>query len=534
MPTPSIRFGPECREPMQRGFDTLARLLALTLGPRGGNIVSQRIGSADCEHLSDGATIARRITDLPDRVENAGAMMMRHIVWHMRDRFGDGSVTAAVLARCIARELHRLLAAGADPVHLQRGLELGVQATVSALDELSIPLTEPEHVAGLAKAVVDDSQIAQLLGEMIDVLGPFGNILIQPGYGLGHDYAFREGSRFPGEYVSRYLLSDRFRHIAALDKPHVVVADFHFEEPAQVAHLLDLVAQAGGDKLFIICKNMWEQAINTLVGNNARGPVTAYAATIKPFEDLRRDMTRDIALLTGATFITDVAGMSPLGLTVDDLGQADRIVATEEYVSIVGGGGDAQAVQAHSDSLRSRMRQVEERTEQEQLRERIGRLQGGVGELRVGAYTEKERNALVERAAHAVKVVQMGMEGGVVPGGGAAYLAAIPALEAAATGHSEEAMAMRALARALEEPTSTIATNADAYGPLVLEACREQGPGYAYEVGQGCVRNMLEAGIVDPTLIAKAALQQAASGAAMLTSAEALVLQRTPPQSYRP
>ena len=151
------------------------------------------------------------------------------------------------------------------------------------------------------------------------------------------------------------------------------------------------------------------------------------------------------------------------------------------------------------------------------MRERIGRLQGGVGELRVGAYTEKERNALVERAAHAVKVVQMGMEGGVVPGGGAAYLAAIPALEAAATGHSEEAMAMRALARALEEPTRTIATNADAYGPLVLEACREQGPGYAYEVGQGCVRNMLEAGIVDPTLIAKAALQQAASGAAMLT-----------------
>ena len=219
-----------------------------------------------------------------------------------------------------------------------------MQATVSALDELSIPLTEPEHVAGLAKAVVDDSQIAQLLGEMIDVLGPFGNILIQPGYGLGHDYAFREGSRFPGEYVSRYLLSDRFRHIAALDKPHVVVADFHFEEPAQVAHLLDLVAQTGGDKLFIICKNMWEQAIDTLVGNNARGPVTAYAATIRPFEDLRRDMTRDIALLTGATFITDTAGMSPLSLTVDDLGQADRIVATEEYVSIVGGGGDGHAV----------------------------------------------------------------------------------------------------------------------------------------------------------------------------------------------
>ena len=398
---------------------------------------------------------------------------------------------------------------------------------------MSIPLTEPEHVAGLARAVVDDSQIAQLLGEMIDVLGPFGNILIQPGYGLGHDYAFREGSRFPGEYVSRYLLSDRFRHIAALDKPHVVVADFHFEEPAHVMHLLDLVTQAGGDKLFIICKNMWEQAIDTLVGNNARGPVTAYAATIKPFEDLRRDMTRDIALLTGASFITDVAGMSPLGLTVDDLGQADRIVATEEYVSIVGGGGDAQAVQAHTDILRSRLRQVEERTEQEQLRERIGRLQGGVGELRVARIPRRSATRWW-RGPPMRKGCADGNGGRRCAGRGAAYLAAIPALEAAATGHSEEAMAMRALARALEEPTRTIATNADAYGPLVLEACRERGPGYAYEVGQGCVRNMLEAGVVDPTLIAKAALQQAASGAAMLISAEALVLQRTPPQSYRP
>ena len=229
---------------------------------------------------------------------------------------------------------------------------------------MSIPLTEPEHVAGVARAVVDDPRVAQLLAEMIDVLGPYGNILIQPGYGLGHEYGFREGSRFPGEYVSRFLLSDRFRHIAALDEPHVVVADFHFEEAGHVLHLLDLVTQAGGDKLFIICKNMWEKAIDALVAYNARGPITTYAATIKPFEDLRRDMMRDIALLTGASFITDVAGMSPLGLTVDDLGQADRIVATEEYVSIVGGGGDGQVVQAHTDSLASRLRQVEERTEQ--------------------------------------------------------------------------------------------------------------------------------------------------------------------------
>ncbi len=531
---PSVVFGAECREPMRRGFDTLARLLSLTLGPLGGNIVSQRVNTSGFEPLDDGATIARRFTDLPDRVENAGAMMMRHIVWHMRERFGDGSVTAAVLARGIARELHRLIAGGADPVLLQRGLEKGVAAAVGALDEMSIPLTEPEHVAGVARAVIDDARVAQLLAEMMDVLGPYGNILIQPGYGLGHTYGFREGSRFAGEYISRYLVSDRFRYVAALDEPHVVVADFHFEEPGHVLHLLELVRQAGGDKLFIVCKNMWERAISALVAANQRGPVTTYAARIKPVEDLRRDMMRDFALLTGASFITDVAGMGPQDLTADDLGRAERLVATGEYVSLIGGGGDVQAVDAHIDVLQSRLALVEEREERELLRERIGRLQGGIGELRVGAYTESERNALVERAAHAVKVVQVGLEGGVVPGGGAAYLDAAPAVEAAATGHSEEAMAMRALARALEEPARTIAANSDAHPPLVVNACREQGPGFAYEVGQGCVRDMMEAGIVDPTLVVKAALEQAASGAAMLISAEALVLPRAPKESYRP
>ena len=201
---------------------------------------------------------------------------------------------------------------------------------------------------------------------------------------------------------------------------------------------------------------------------------------------------------------------------------------------MVGGGGETSSVEAQIDTLQSRLALVEAREERELLRERIGRLQGGVGELRVGAYTESERNALVERAAHAVKVVQVGLEGGVVPGGGAAYLDVVPAVEAAACGNDEEAMGMRALARALEEPVRVIATNADAYGPLVVAECRERGPGYAYEVGEGCVRDMVEAGIVDPTLVVKGALAQAASGAAMLISAEALVLPRAPVEVYKP
>ncbi len=552
MPVPAVLFGPACRERMQRGFETMARVLALTLGPLGGNIINQRMNTTEFELISDGATIARRITELPDRVENVGAMMMRHIVWHMRDQVGDGSATAAVLARCIARDLHRLSIAGVDPIHLRRGVEKGVQTAIDTLDELSRPLTDAEDIAGLATAAMHEPQIGQLLGEMVDVLGPYGSILIQPSFAVGHGYAFREGSRFKGEYVSRSLLSDPARHIAALDDTYVLVADFHFDTSASVAAILELVARADGKNLFIICKNMWEKAIHTLVVNNRRSPVTTYAATIKPVEDLRRDMMMDVALLTGATFVTDVAGMRIQDLTIHDLGYADRIVATQEYITIIGGRGEDRPVQARIQMVRSRLRQATDREQKERLWERIGRLQGGIGELRVGAYTERERTALMEKAAHAVKVVQAGLEGGVVPGGGAAYLAIIPALEAAINGsdgatsqrsgavadtpfdHPDEAMGARVIARALEEPTRIIAGNAQANVPRVLAACRAEGGGYGYEVGQGKVLDMLEARIVDPTLVVKAALQQAASGAAMLTSAEALVLQRAPPKSFKP
>jgi chaperonin GroEL len=534
MPIPDVLFGPEMQERMLRGMESVARLLALTLGPLGGNIIHQRVNTTEPELLTDAATIARRLIELPDRVENVGAMIMRHIVWEMRDKYGDGSATAAVLAQCIAREMHRLSVAGVNPMLMRRGIDKGVAAATKALEEMSSPLEDADRIAGLATAAINEPRIGELLGEMYDTLGPYGSIVVQPYHAAEHDRVYYEGTRFSGEYVSHYLLSDETRYVAALSDTHVLVADVHFNTEQDAATVLDLAARSGVQNLFIICRNMWDKAIGMMAHNNRHGDkVKAYAATIRPVENLRPDMMRDIALLTGARFLTADTGFTLKELTAQDLGYAERVVATRQYVMIVGGRGDKKALRERAHMLRGQLKTLTRQEDKALLLERIARLTGGIGELRVAAFTEQERTALTEKAAHAIKVVQVGIEGGVVPGGGAAYLEAIPAVQAVqAVG--DEAVGVQVVARALEEPLRVIASNAHIHPPLVLAECRKKGPGYGYDVRRGRVVNMLEAQIVDSTIVVQEALRRAASGAMMLVTSDTLVLHRKPAKSFAP
>jgi chaperonin GroEL len=499
----------------------------------GGNIVSQRVNSTQAEMLSDGATIARRLLALPDRVESVGAMLMRHIVWRMRDKYGDGSATAAVLARAVARDAHRLIVAGADPMALRRGIERGAQAASAALGKLSQSLEGAESIAGLATAAITEPEIGRLLGEMYDFLGSYGTIVLQPALGVKHDHAYHAGTRFPGEYISPYLLSDPIRHVAALDDTYVLVAEMHFETAESVLPIVAKVAEAGGGNLFIICKNMWTKAIGALVHVNTRSAVKVYAARIRPVENLRPEMMEDFALLTGATLITDAAGMRAENITLKDLGHAQRVVATGDYVMVLSGGDNTEAVSAHAQTLHEQLRTTSKLEQKQLLRERIGRLTGGIGELRLAAFTEQERVRLIEKTAHAIKVIQVGLEGGVVPGGGAAYLAVIPAVEAVEA-QGDEAMGVRVVARALEEPLRVIAGNGHVSAPLILAECRRLGIGYGFDVHQHRVTDMRAERILDPAIIVREALNCAASGAMMLITAETLVLHRKPPQSINP
>jgi len=533
MPEPDVLLGEKGRAGMLRGFKSIARLLSITLGPIGGNIANAREPRGEPELLTDAATIARRIIQLPDRAEDAGAMLMRHMVWRVREEVGDGSATTAVLAQAIAREVEHMVAAGANPMSVRRGIERATEAAVKALDAMSVPLEGEERIAAVATAATGNAEIGKILGEMYDVLGPDANIVIEPYIATYHDRAYHEGARFKGGYLSPYMLTDTVRRLVVLDDVYVLVADMAFNSIESVQNVLEHVIRKDGKNVLIICKLMSDKAIGVLVANSERGVVKACAANMKPVGDARRGTVENIACLTGGHPLTDKSGMAPEQIRVDDLGHAQRVVVTKDYYMIIGGDGDRKAVRQRISQLRTRVRETTDPEERTTLRELLAQLSGGVGELRIGALTEQERKALTEVAEQAMKAVQSGMESGIVPGGGAAYLRCIPALrELEAEG--DEAIGIDIVARALEEPMRCIAENAGVHAPLAIDQALRAGPNYGLDVRRKVIVNMVEEGIVDPTRVVRRALQLAASGAMMLLTTDALVLHRKPQETFEP
>jgi chaperonin GroEL len=533
MPTPDVVLGGKGRAGMLRGFKSMARLLAITLGPIGGNVMNAREPKGEPEILTDAATIARRIIQFPNRVEDAGAMMMRHMVWRMREDVGDGSATTAVLAQAIAKEMERMIAAGANAMLLRRGVERGTEAALKALEEMALPLEGEERITAVASAATGDREIAKVLGEMYDVLGPNANIVIEPYIATYHDRTYHEGARFKGGYVSPYFFTDTTRRVAVLDDVYVLACDIALESVQTVQNILEQVLKAGGKNVFIVCKLMSDKAIGVLVANNERGSIRSCAANIKPIGDLRRGTVENIALLVGGKPLTDKSGMDPEKIKITDLGRADRVIVAQEYYMIIGGKGDKKAMQERVQQLRKRLRETHDTDERDTLRELIPQFSAGVGELRIGGLTEQERKNLTEVAEQAMKAVRAGMESGVVPGGGAAYLACVPAVEALQA-EGDEAIGLKVVARALEEPMRCIIENAGAYPPVVIAEAQRAGLGYGFDVMQKKIVKMAEAGIMDPTMVVKRALQTAASGAIMLLTTEALVLHRKPKENFEP
>jgi chaperonin GroEL len=517
---------------MLRGFGSMARLLGLTLGPVGGNVVNDRDQSTP-EILDDAATIARRIIQFPDRAEDAGAMMMRHIVWRVREEVGDGSATTAVMAHRLAEEMQRMIAAGANAMMLRRGIDQAAKVALKALAELSVPLEGEEHIAAVATAAIGDPEIGKILGEIYDVLGPNASITIEPYIATYHDRTYHDGARFRGGFVSPYFETDKTRHQAVLESPYVLVADMNFESIESVANLLGEVVKAGGKSLVVICRMMSDRGIGVMVANNEAETVQSCAADLKPVGDLRRGTMEDIAILTGGVALTDKTMLGPEELTIKDCGRADRVIVTKKSITIIGGHGDKAVIRDRMIKLRQGLRETTDKELRADLRDMVTHFSAGIGELRIGALTAKERTALTELAEQAMKAVQAGMEGGVVAGGGAAYLACIPAVEALVL-EGDEAMGVKALARALEEPMRRIAANAGVHPPVAVGHARQHGPGYGFEVRSKKIVDMAAAGIVDPTLVATRALEQAISGAVMLLTTDALVLHRNPKESYEP
>jgi chaperonin GroEL len=398
---------------------------------------------------------------------------------------------------------------------------------------MSQPLEGEERIAAVARAAVGDEEIGNLLGEMYDVLGPNANIVIEPYVATYHDRTYHEGARFKGGILSPYLYTDAVRRLAVLEDPYVLVADLSFQTVESASNILQQVLEAGGKSVLIICKAFSDKGIGVLTANNEADTIQSCVANMKPVGETRRGTVEDIALLTGGKPLTDKSGMAPEEVTISDFGRADRVIVTKDYYLIIGGHGDRKALRERAQKLRQRLRKTVDSDDREMLRELLTHFSTGVGELRIGALTEQERKTLTETAEQAMKAVMAGMESGIVPGGGAAYLDCIPALQEIEA-EGDEAIGVQVLARALEEPMRRIAANAALHPPLALAESQRMGPGHGFDVLQKRVTNMVEAGIVDPTSVARRALQQAVSGAMMLLTTDALVLHRKPQENFEP
>ncbi|MCE5260146.1 MAG: chaperonin GroEL [Chloroflexi bacterium] len=534
MPKPEVLLGEDGRTGMLEGFNSMGRLLALTLGPIGANIANSKHPLQAPELLTDAATIARRIIEIENRTENVGAMMMRHLAWNVREEVGDGSATTAVLAQAIANEFNKVVVAGANPMIVRRGVEKATETALKALDGMSIPLEGEERIAAVATAATGNAEIGKLLGELYDTLGNNANIVCTAWVSTKNDRAYHEGARFKGGYLSPYMLTDTQRRVAVLDDVNVVATDMIIDNMEVLQRILELATRGRGKNLFIICERMSEQAMGILIKNNERGTIKSAAAKLGAISTWKESTLEDIGLLVGSLPVATNPSLTAADIKEEHIGYAERVFITRDDFTIIGGKGDKDKIRERVRNLRDRLRKVNNMDDRNTVREMLSHFSAGVGELQIGALTEGDRNALKTLAEQAMKTVMEGMDSGIVPGGGAAYLTTIPAVLETPTSMPDESFGVHVIAKALEEPMRRIAINADCHAAAAIAESRAKGPGYGLDVRSKQVVDMTAAGIVDPTLVVKRALQLASSGAAMLLSTDTLILRRKPEESPNP
>ncbi len=524
---PALIRGPQALLAMARGFERLAALLARTLGPCRGGVLHGR-GRRAPELLADAGTVARRVVRLPERGEDAGAMLARNMVWTVRERYGDGAATAAVLARAMVRESVRSVAAGACPTRVRRGLERGLAAALPALGAQAIPVDGHEQLAGIAAGVTGDAELGRLVGELFDVLGPGAALQVEEYAAPFLDRAYLPGGRWRAYPAARALMPEGATELT-LAEPLILAVDQRLARVSEVRRALELAAQAPGKPpLLIVARGISGDALTTLTLNHTRGALTIGAAILAGGAAELADDLADIALLTGGQVAAEALGRPPQATQPAWLGRAQRAVVTHEHVTITGGGGDDALLQRRVAELRGRMARLTlADPERDRLRLRAARLAGGVGIVKVGGYTAAEREQRKELARKALRVLDLALAEGMAPGGGAAYLACVPAVRAAQQGaaSADEAAGVAAVARALAEPAAQIVRNHGAvHPPVALAEIERLGPGHAFDAGAGAYAHMAEAGILDSLAVLRGALMAATSAAAMLVTTDVLVL----------
>ncbi len=521
MPAKEVRFSDDARQRMFRGVNVLANAVKATLGPKGRNAVLEKSYGAPTV-TKDGVSVAKEI-ELKDKFENMGAQMVKEVASNTSDEAGDGTTTATLLAQAIMREGLKAVSSGRNPMDLKRGIDRAVTSVVEELKKLSKPCKDSKAIAqvGTISANSDES-IGKTIAEAMEKVGKEGVITVEEGSGLENELEVVEGMQFDRGYLSPYFINNQQNQTAELEKPVILLVDKKISNIRELLPLLESVAKAGRP-LLVVAEDLEGEALATLVVNNIRGILKVAAVKAPGFGDRRKAMLQDIATLTGGTVISDEVGLSLEKATLNDLGEAKKIVVEKENTTIIDGAGKGSDIKARIESIRQQIEEATSDYDKEKLQERVAKLSGGVALVKVGAATEiemKEKKARVEDALHATRAA---VEEGVVPGGGVALIRAQRALEKLEAANEDQAVGIRILSRSIEEPLRQIVDNAGEDAAVILNRVKEGKGAFGYNAATGEFGDMLEAGILDPTKVTRLALQNAASVAGLLLTTEVMV-----------
>lgn len=518
-----IRFGEEARRGMEAGINKLSDVVKITLGPKGRNVVLEKAYGAPLI-TNDGVTIAREI-ELEDPYENMGAQLVKEVSIKTNDIAGDGTTTATILAQAIIREGLKNVAAGANPMILQKGLRKAVEAAVASIREDSHEVATNEDIAQVAAISAGDENIGQLIAQAMDKVGKDGVITVEESKGMGTTLEVVEGMQFDKGYVSPYMVTNTDKMEADLEEPYILITDKKISNIQEVLPVLEGVMQSG-KPLLIIADDVEGEAMATLVLNKLRGILNVVAVKAPNFGDRRKEMLRDIAALTGGQVITEDVGLELRDATIEHLGRCARVKVNKDLTVIVAGHGEQEAIQERVNAIRAQLETTTSDFDREKLTERLAKLAGGVAVIKVGAATEVELKEKKLRIEDALAATRAAVEEGIVPGGGVVLLNAVSAVEKVLEGvEGDEKTGVVMIVKALSEPMKQIAVNAGLEGSVIVEKVKEKGRGFGFNALHNEYVDMFKAGIVDPTKVTRSALENAASVASMVLTTEGAVVE---------
>src|SRR5919197_2537184 len=514
-----LKFNEDARRSLERGVNILADAVKVTLGPKGRYVVlDKKFGAPTI--TNDGVTIAREI-EVEDVFENQGAQLVREVATSTNDVAGDGTTTATVLAQAIVREGLKNVAAGANPMALKRGIEKAVDQVVDHLKEQSKEISGKEDIARVATISAREREIGDVIADAIDKVGKDGVVNVEEGQTFGLELEFTEGMQFDKGYLSPYMITDAERMEAVLDDPYILVANQKIGAVKDLLPVLESVIQQGRP-LLIVAEDVEGESLATIVVNKLRGTFTAVAVKAPGFGDRRKRMLEDIGILTGAEVITEEMGLKLENTKLSQLGRARKVVVTKDATTIIDGAGDSEAIKGRIKQLKSEIETTDSDFDREKLQERLANLPGGGALLKVGAATETEMKEKKHRVQDALQAARAALEEGVVPGGGVALLNAVEAVDLD-TLEGDERTGAHIVARALEEPIRQLADNEGHEGSIVVDKIRSGTKGHGLNVETSQYEDLVKAGIIDPTMVTRSALQNAASIAKNILTTEAVV-----------